>query len=131
MSEPGTIGALFKWTTAGVGAGITYAVAAVETNPNAQAMVPDLDKSVTALVIAVVAYVLRAYMPSEKKVDGQFVSLTERLIEYANESKSNAKEFQNHSREQAMWMGGVNEKLDTVDRRLDTIERYIKPGSTP
>lgn len=133
MAEPVTIGTslygLAKWSSAGVGVGLAYAVAAIETNPQqALALTPQLDTSVYALALAVVAYVLKAYVPSEKKVDSQFdgikaqhQTLFERLEAFALEGREEAKERRDHYAMLHRWMGGVDEKLSSMSGNLEDV----------
>ncbi len=133
MAEPASIGAslygLAKWSGAGVTGGLAYAVAAIETNPEqALALTPQLDTSMYALALAVVAYVMRAYMPSEKKVDSQFSelksthkTLTDRLEEFALEGREDAKERREHYAMLHRWMGGTDEKLSSMASNLEDV----------
>lgn len=133
MAEPVSIGTslygLFKWSSAGIGGGLAYAVAAIETNPEkALAITPQLDTSVYALALAVVAYVLKAYVPSEKKVDSQFEGLKanhqtlfDRLETLALEGREEAKERRDHYAMLHRWMGGVDEKLSSMSGNLEDV----------
>ena len=126
MPEPtiaGTAYGLGKWSLAGVSAGVTYAVAAVETNPTeALAMTPDLNTSLAALAVAVVGYVVKAYVPSKKEADSQYsdlksghTTLLEKLEAFAYDSNSFRTDL-------SRWMGGVDSKLERFNDQISRLE---------
>jgi hypothetical protein len=131
--EPVIFG-LTKWATVGAMSGVTYAVAAVQANPETAALAtPDLKTSLYALSVAVVGYVLKSYAPSEKKVDTQFEelntghkTLTDRLEDFAFEARTQTGELRAHRIELAQWIGGVDAKLTHISDRQDRFDKKLE-----
>lgn len=115
---------------AGVSAGLAYAAAAVQANPEvAQAMTPPLNESLGLLALAAIGAVIKSYIPSEKKVDSQFEELkaqhaafAKSLAEVAEDAKQAAKETKEFRIELSNWMGSVDAKLNGVQRQVDHFE---------
>lgn len=67
---------IFKLVSGGAVGGLVLAASAVESSPALTTEIPATMGGMTyTLVVAVLALVMRNYMPSEKKVDQQYVSL--------------------------------------------------------
>lgn len=123
MTEPTSLFGLVKYSVTGVAGGVTYSVAAIETNPAAAlAVTPDLNTSILALALAIIGYAMKVYMPSEKRVDSQFEvlkvqhqTLFDRLEAMAFESHEDAKERREHYAMLHKWMGGVDNKLTSLN----------------
>lgn len=129
MAEPSSSG-LLAGIGVGVSTGLTYAVAAVQANPEiATAMTPPLNESLGLLALAAVGAVIKSYIPSEKKVDGQFEELKAQhaafavaLADAAKDAKEAAEESKRFRIELSGWMGSVDAKLEGMQRRQDHFE---------
>lgn len=134
MAEPASAYSAVKLALTGSASGLTYAVAAVQSNPEiAAATTPDLKTSLYMLAFGVLLAAGKTYLPSEKKVDNQFQTvvdevkyghktLTDKLLEFATESKEADLERRDHYKMLHTWMGRVDEKFDSIHDRLKNIE---------
>lgn len=131
MSEPGSILGALKLAAGSAVTGVGASVALIQANPEiAMAATPSLEKSLYLLAFGVLLAAGKSYMPSEKKVDGQFEvlkaghqTLFERLEAFAYENREDAKARQEHYKMLHTWMGGVDVKLADVSKRIARIER--------
>lgn len=142
MLEPTGAYSALKLAVTGAASGVTYAVAAVQANPEMAPMVtPDLKSSLYMLAFGVLLAAGKTYLPSEKKVDTQFQAvvgevqtshktLTERLEEMVVGSKEESRERREHYNMLYRWMGStdqkfeaINSKFEDVYSRLDRIEK--------
>ena len=129
-----------KWFLVGAVSGMTYAGAVLEGNPEVvKSMTPDLNTSIIGLIMAVIAFVMRSYVPSEKQVTGHYEilraghqTLTGKLVELATDSKEQAKETRVFRQDISRWMGtidgrlsGINERFDRMESRLDEHIRHV------
>lgn len=122
MAEPSTTG-LVGLAVGGVSSGLVIAAAAVQNNPEiAQAMTPPIGESLGALAVAVCAYVLRAYMPSEKRVEERFDILEKQHVKLSEAIQKTADESREFRTDLSRWMGSVDAKLDGMNGRVDHLE---------
>jgi len=132
MTEP--VGAAYgaiKLAIVGAGSGLTYAVAAVQANPEiAAATAPSLEKSLYLLAFGVILAAGKTYLPSEKKVDTQFQgvveevksshkTLTDKIVDLATETKEESKERREHYKMLYRWMGETDQKFEAVHEKVD------------
>ena len=138
MTEPSSADSALKLALTGSASGLTYAVAAVQANPEVASVVaPDLKTSLYMLAFGVLLAAGKTYLPSEKKVDTQFQgvvsevqsshkTLTDRLEAFAFEASEQTKELRGHRIELATWIGGVDAKLDHISSRQDRMEKKLE-----
>lgn len=133
MAEPASAYSAVKLALTGSASGLTYAVAAVQSNPEiAAATTPDLKTSLYMLAFGVLLAAGKTYLPSEKKVDTQFEdlkhgqkTLAERLIEFATESKEESRERREHYNMLYRWMGTTDARFDAMDSKFDLLGNRI------
>lgn len=119
---------LSKWVTVGIGSGVTYALAVVETNPEVAKMTtPDLQTSIIALIGGVVAFALKNYVPSEKKVDEQFRGQTTLLLDVLENRAFGpldklTKDLHEHKEKMAGWVATADKRLEDIEKKHSTCE---------
>lgn len=149
MTEPHSVGfGLLKWISGGVAGGVVLTASAA-ANPGtleklAEATPPGWVSLVT-LLGAVMTYVLRSYVPSEKRVGEDFTELkvghktllgaVESLAFETRDHRKSSSEFQLGLAEQ---IGGISATLKSMDGRQDrmetrviSLEKKVGTGSFP
>lgn len=133
MTEPTAAYSVLKLALTGSASGLTYAVAAVQANPEMAAVAaPDLKTSLYMLAFGVILAAGKTYLPSEKKVDTQFQgvvdevktghkTLSEKLFDLASETKEEARERREHYNMLYRWMGSTDEKFKAMDEKVDDV----------
>lgn len=123
-------GGISKWLAGGLAGGVVYSAAVLEANPQAvSAMTPDLNTSIVGLVVAVVGYVFKQYVPSEEQVNANFEVLKEghktlqdRLTEFATASRETGRETNEFRQDMRHLLGQMDGRLDAVEQRFDRFE---------
>lgn len=119
----GAVASLAKWISLGASSGLAVAVAAVEANPEiAKAAAPDLRTSVIALIGGIIAYALKVYVPSEKKVDEQFKGQTNLLLNILENRAFGpldkiSKDLHDHKTKMAVWAAKTDTRLDNIEKK--------------
>lgn len=136
LDHVGTVWTVGKWVTAGTVAGVTLVVgSAVTGEPSLaelQQYTPSLATSVMALLLALATVAVKAYVPSEKKVDSRFdvleshhQTLTDRLVEFATAAKESTRETTAFRLELVKEIGGINANLRTISSRQERMEERL------
>lgn len=127
-------GGISKWLAGGVAGGAVYSAMVLEANPQSiSTMTPDLNTSIIGLVVAVVGYVFKSYVPSEKQVNANFEvlkeghkSLQERLMEFATASRETDRETHEFRQDMRGWLGKIEGSLDAAHSRLDRMDARME-----
>lgn len=131
MSEPfSSVYGVLKVGSLAAVSGLALAIAAIETGvPSAaMAVLPSMDK----MLVALFGMIFLRYVPSEKKVDGEFASLKvgqaemlKTLMISRRSGKRVAKELKEHRLDLAGWMGRVDQNLATLNAKAGLVTHPV------
>lgn len=135
---------LFQWFSVGLGSGTVGLLALAEANPEVVQKVaeaaPTLNTSINTLILAVVAFVIKSYVPSEKKVDKQFESQTSVLLTkleaFAFDTRGMRADMREHKNDVREWKKEakqdskeIKDSLVALSHRVGEVERMQKQNT--
>ena len=109
----------------GLGGGMVYVIAAVESMPDPTVMAPDLKTAVYMLAVAIMGAGIKAGIPTKTTVK----SLEDRLIEWAERDKEGAAERSAFREKLAGWMAKVDGNQETMKENQEEMKAKLEAVS--